>query len=240
MSHHLTAATTAAPEEMPQSRPSSRARRRAISMLSRLLTRTTSSIRLMSRTWGTKPAPMPWICTCTEQPFRACKEVDRGQSYVLQISYAALQSWIDAQQAGGFKRAVLRYLWLLVRQHMYDQGMPRTAYRAQIITFVVEAFHLVVSGLASGEDGALVGFDCDEHRAGLPVLQVRPGTLDRAAGSNTCRHQRQLPEKPTSACSGTTLDHVMDAIQARDRPISLIRIWGDDQQDASHLRSVSN
>lgn len=56
---HLMAATTAAPEEMPHRMPSSLARRRAISMLSRLLTRTTSSKIVVSSTLGTNPAPMP-------------------------------------------------------------------------------------------------------------------------------------------------------------------------------------
>lgn len=62
---HLIEATTAAPEEMPHSKPSSLARRRAISTLSLLLTLKISSSILGSSTLGTKPAPIPCICSAT-------------------------------------------------------------------------------------------------------------------------------------------------------------------------------
>ena len=62
---HLIEATTAAPEEMPQSKPSSLARRRAISTLSLLLTLKISSRMVGSSTLGTKPAPIPCICSGT-------------------------------------------------------------------------------------------------------------------------------------------------------------------------------
>mmetsp|Transcript_8454 Transcript_8454/g.24168 ORF Transcript_8454/g.24168 Transcript_8454/m.24168 type:complete len:228 (-) Transcript_8454:338-1021(-) len=56
-----TAACTAAPEEIPVSRPSSLASLAAMAIAASLLTFFTSSMRLVSKISGTKPAPMPWI-----------------------------------------------------------------------------------------------------------------------------------------------------------------------------------
>jgi hypothetical protein len=49
----------AAPQLMPLMMPSSLARRRAVSMASSSVTCSTLSTRVMSRTSGLKPAPMP-------------------------------------------------------------------------------------------------------------------------------------------------------------------------------------
>ena len=56
-----TAAQIAAPDEMPTSSPSSFAERRAIAKASSFFTWMTSSLILVLRMSGTKPAPMPWI-----------------------------------------------------------------------------------------------------------------------------------------------------------------------------------
>ena len=64
---HLIEATTAAPEEIPHSKPSSLASRLAMSTLSLLLTLKTSSRIFASKTFGTKPAPMPCICISRAQ-----------------------------------------------------------------------------------------------------------------------------------------------------------------------------
>ena len=55
------AAASAAPDEMPTGTPSIRADRRAVSKAVWLPTVTTSSMTLLSRILGMKPAPMPWI-----------------------------------------------------------------------------------------------------------------------------------------------------------------------------------
>ena len=59
---HRMAAATAAPDEMPHRRPSSSASRLAITTLSFEEMAITSSIMSRLRTFGMKPAPMPWIC----------------------------------------------------------------------------------------------------------------------------------------------------------------------------------
>jgi hypothetical protein len=55
------AAHAIAPDEMPTMIPSSRQRRRAVSKASSLLTLMISSSSSVFRTFGTKPAPIPWI-----------------------------------------------------------------------------------------------------------------------------------------------------------------------------------
>ena len=55
------AANAAAPEEIPARIPSSFARRRAYSKDWSFVTWTTSSTRAVSRFFGMKPAPIPWI-----------------------------------------------------------------------------------------------------------------------------------------------------------------------------------
>ncbi len=54
-------AASVAPEEMPTRMPSSFALRRAISLAASASTWTTPSSSAMSRFFGMKPAPMPWI-----------------------------------------------------------------------------------------------------------------------------------------------------------------------------------
>ncbi len=55
------AAASAAPEEMPTGRPSSAAAWRAVAKAVSLPMHSTSSMHLVSRTAGIKPAPMPWM-----------------------------------------------------------------------------------------------------------------------------------------------------------------------------------
>ena len=57
----LRAAATAAPEEIPARMPSILARSLAVSNASSLVIVTISSMMLLLRTSGTKPAPIPWI-----------------------------------------------------------------------------------------------------------------------------------------------------------------------------------
>ncbi|CAA7402896.1 unnamed protein product [Spirodela intermedia] len=61
MVYTLRQAAKLAPEEMPTRRPSSAANLRACAMASSELTVTTSSTSAMSRLWGMKPGPIPWI-----------------------------------------------------------------------------------------------------------------------------------------------------------------------------------